>query len=297
VADPAANPDNLPRLLKRLYRYRQEAASAPRRSLSRLLLRRRKAALVAALRRDWPGGYALTDGGELAFIPAPLDARGEHVLFYGFPMPPGAAAYAPPGGVVLDIGANLGEWAVPLAKAVGAAGRVLCCEPNPPVAAALAATLTINNLPQAAVVPVAISAADGDGYLAIDAADSGQSRLTDHGLSVWLRSLDSLVAEHRLERIDLIKIDVEGHEAAVLDGAAQTLDRLHPAVIFESGHETAEERRRIAGRLDACGYDIVAVLHHYGALICTLGDYRAAEKACTGAEARNVLALPRQATR
>ena len=297
MVEPAAKPDNLPRLMKRLYRFRREEASAPRRSLSRLLLPRRKAALVAALRRDWPGGYALTDRGELAFVPKPLDARGEHVLFYGFPMPPGAAAHAPPGGVVVDIGANLGEWAVPLAQAVGAAGRVWCCEPNPSVAAALTATLTINNLAQATVVPVAISAADGDGYLAVDAADSGQSRLADHGLAVRLRSLDSLVAEHGLERIDLIKIDVEGHEAAVFDGAAQTLGRLHPAVIFESGHETAEERRRIAGRLDACGYDIVAVLHHYGALACTSGDYRTAENACAGAEARNLLALPRRTTR
>lgn len=297
MVEPAVKPDSLPRLLKRLYRFRQAAAGAPRRSLSRLLLPRRKAALVAALRRDWPGGYALTDRGELAFVPAPLDARGEHVLFHGFAAAPGAAAYAPPGGVVIDIGANLGEWAVPLAKAVGAAGRILCCEPNPSVAAALAATLTINNLAQATVIPVAISAADGDGHLAVDATDSGQSRLADRGLAVRLRSLDSLVAEWELERIDLLKIDVEGHEAAVLDGAAQTLGRLHPAVIFESGHETSEERRRIADRLDACGYDIVAVLHHYGALACLSDDYRAAERACAGAEARNLLALPRRATR
>ena len=56
---------------------------------------------------------------------------------------------------VVDVGANLGEWTLPLAKAVGPNGRVLCCEPNPSVAAALAATLAINNLAQARVIRIA----------------------------------------------------------------------------------------------------------------------------------------------
>ena len=284
---------DIPRLLKRLYRFRERAEAG---GWARLGRRRRKAALLAALRRDWAGGYALIDSGELAFIPAPLDARGEHVLFHGFDAPPAAPRFAPLGGVAVDIGANIGEWAVPLAKAVGPGGRLLCCEPNPAMAAALTATLAINNLQQATVLPVAVSFCDGAGHLAIDPVDSGQSRLAGAGIAVMLRSLDSLVAEHGLQRLDLLKIDVEGHEAEVLAGAGQTLARLRPALIFESAHEDSDARAQIADRLDAAGYEILAVLHHYGALPCTMADYRAAAGACGGTEARNLLALPRRLT-
>jgi FkbM family methyltransferase len=285
--------EDFPRLLKRLYRFRERAVAG---GWARFGRRRRKASLVAALRHDWPGGYALTDTGELAFVPAPLEARGEHVLFHGFDAPVAALRFTPPGGIAIDIGANLGEWSIPLAKAVGATGRVLCCEPNPAMADALSATLAINNLPQAQVLTVALSADDGEGHLAIDSTDSGQSRLADKGVSVRLRSLDSLVAEHRLERLDLVKIDVEGHEAQVLAGAGETMRRLRPALIFESAHEAAAERAFIADRLEACGYEIIAVLHHYGALACSAADYRAATGACAGSEARNLLALPRRLT-
>jgi FkbM family methyltransferase len=282
----------LPRLLKRLYRFRGEARSVRRHGLRHFLMPQRKAALLATLRREWPGGYAQTDRGELVFVPAPLDARGEHLLFYGFDMPAAALAFAPRGGTVIDIGANLGEWAVPLARAVGPGGRVLCCEPNPGVAAALAATLRVNNLGQAAVLQLAVSDSEGDGHLAINPVDSGQSRLAAAGLPVSLRTLDSLVAEHALERIDLMKIDVEGHEAAVLAGATATLQHHRPALIFESGLETSDDRDRIAGVLAAFAYEAVAVLQPYGALSCTLADYRAAAGACACGEARNILALP-----
>ena len=280
------------RLLKRLYRFRQEARSAPRHSLRHLLLPRRKAALLTELRRDWPGAYAETDGEELVFVPAPLDARGEHMLFYGFDVPATALAFAPRGGTVIDIGANLGEWAVPLAQAVGPAGQVFCCEPNPAVAAALEATLRVNGLDHAEVLRIAVSDIEGEGHLALHPGDTGQSRLAAAGIPVTLRTLDALAAEHGLDRIDLVKVDVEGHEAAVLAGAMEVLRRHRPALIFEAGHETANDRERIALLLEDLAYEPVTVLQPYGALPCTLADYRAAAGACAGREAHNILALP-----
>ena len=241
--------EEMPRLLKRLYRFREKAAAG---GWARLGRRWRKALLVAALRRAWPGGYALTDTGELAFVPAPLDARGEHVLFYGFDAPVAALRFAPAGGVAIDIGANLGEWAVPLAKAVGPNGRLLCCEPNPAMAAALSATLAINNLPHAQVLAVALSSDDGEGRLAIDGVDSGRSHLADKGVAVRLRSLDSLVAEHRLDRLDLVKIDVEGHEASVLEGMKSLLRNNDCFLQIESWPQNAE---RFIAAMKAEGYD------------------------------------------
>ena len=239
-------PTDLPNLLKKLYRFRR---AARRRGITRLFRRRRKAALLAAFSRDWPGGYALTDEGDLAFVPAPLDAQGGHLLFYGFSAPAAAIAFAPKNGVAIDVGANLGEWSVPLAKAVGTDGIVLCCEPNPTVAEALRATLRINNLTQAVVLSVALSAHDSEGYLDVDPRDTGLSRISSSrvGIAVSLRRLDSIVAEHAVDRLDFLKIDVEGHERQVFAGALETLHRFRPAIVFEirsRSHERSGRDRR-----------------------------------------------------
>lgn len=292
MRDPAIAPSlDYRRLLKRLYRFR-ELEREP--GMARLLLRRRKAELRALLARDWPGGYVLTDQGDLVFVPAPLDFQGERVLFYGCPAPPGIIGHAPPGGTVIDVGANLGEWSVPLAKAVGPQGRVLCLEPNLTVAAALSATLRINNWPHAAVIEAAASDRDGGQSLLLDAENSGRARLTPEG-GVAVRScrIDALVAAAGLTRLDLIKIDVEGHERQVLDGADETTSRFRPVFVFESGHENGDDRTRIAEFFAAHDYDIVAVLQDYGASPCTLATYRAALGPCAGSEARNLVALPR----
>src|SRR5260221_2356877 len=271
------------RLLKRLYRFRQRAAG---RGPGRLFMPRRKEALRAALTRGWTGGYILTEGGELAFVPAPIDAGGERLMFYGFAAPTGALAFAPKGGVAIDVGANLGEWSVPLAKAVGRGGRVLCVEPNAVVADALAATLRVNNFRQAWVLPVGLSEAEGSGHLSVASGDSGLSRLTVAvavgTVPVSLRSLDAVVAEHGLARLDLVKIDVEGHERQVLSGGMKTLRQFRPALVLESGHESGDDRAAIAPLLDDPGYHIVPVLHDYGALAGPLNDYISATGACTG---------------
>jgi FkbM family methyltransferase len=292
MSNPASEGADLPRLLKQLQRFRSEAR---RPGLARLFARRRKAALCAALARAWTGGYVLTDSGELGFVPAPLDARGERLLFYGFAAPKPALALVPANGVAIDVGANLGEWSVPLAHAVGPGGRVLCIEPNPTIVAALAATLRINRLTQAEALPVALSDWDGEGRLRVEPKDTGLSSLSGNetGIPVPLRRLDMVTGECGLQRVDLIKIDVEGHERQVLAGAIETLRRFRPAVVFESGHEAPEDRRAIAALFDELGYELVAVLHDFGALPCRPEDYCAAAGACTGREARNILALPR----
>jgi FkbM family methyltransferase len=289
---------DIPGLLKRLYRFRRQQRG---RGLARLLARKRRAGLRSAFARHWRGGYVLTDAGELAFVPAPLDARGERVLFYGFAEPKAALAFVPLGGMAIDVGANLGEWSVPLAKTVGRQGRVLCIEPNTSTSNALTATLRINNLPQAEVMRVALSESDGSGHLLINARDTGLSRLTptagNGAVAVPLRRLDTIIAARVPPRLDLIKIDVEGHERQVLAGAADTLRQFRPAIVFESGHETPNDRQAIASLLDNTGYDIVAVMHDYGALTCCQRDYVVAAGACAGTEARNLLALPRPITR
>ena len=145
------------------------------------------------------------------------------------------------------------------------------------------------------MIEAAVSDGEGDGRLAIDPANTGLSRLWSDrgGIDVRLRRLDSIVAEQALERVDLIKIDVEGQERGVFAGAVETLRRFRPAIVFESGLESATTATRSPTSSTPIATTLFAVLHDYGALDCSLDDYRAARGACRGSEARNILALPR----
>jgi precorrin-6B methylase 2 len=215
---------------------------------SRLWRDRRRRRLSARLARDWPGGFTLHEGGELLYVPRPLDARGRRALFHPPRAHPAALACLRPGAVAADIGAGLGEWALPFARAVLGNGRVLAVEAMPARAAALANTFLANALHQAE--PIAGMAGERDG--------AGQAAPRDG--TVPQRSLDSLVAERRLHRLDLVKITVGGQERQVLDGAAATLDRFRPVLVLATGGEAEGDRPAIHYRLRGLGYRPLGIL-------------------------------------
>ena len=291
------SPGKMARALKELVRFRRRVEAARYLGIPLLFRRRRRKALESRLRALWRGAYVETAGDDLAFLPRELDFQAMRILFGGFAAHPAALAFPPAGGTALDVGANLGEWTVPLARKAGAGGRVLAVEPNPAIAEALGRTLRINNLRQAEVLDIALSDRAGTATLALSAASSGEARLAEprtgeRGIAVPTRRLDDLAAERGLDRLDLVKIDVEGHERQVLEGGAQTLVRFRPALVIESGHESADDRGAIAALMERLGYGLLAVLHDHGALPATLADYRAARGACAGTEAHNLLLLP-----
>ena len=152
-----------------------------------------------------------------------------------------AAAVLPPDGVALDVGANIGLAALALAPLLPQ-GRILAVEPSPATAAALRRTLALNALEgRVAVEAVALGAVPGEAEFHA-ARHSAGAHLLEAGtlggaglprLRVPVDTVDALVARHRLGRLDLIKIDVEGFETEVLDGAAATLARFRPVVFAE----------------------------------------------------------------
>lgn len=135
-----------------------------------------------------------------------------------------------PGDRVLDIGAHLGLFTLLFADRVGPAGRVVACEPNPRSRALLEATLRLNDLPQADVVPVAVTDAVGAVTFSLAADESalasgdGAPGPGDDAerIEVAATTVDAL-AEERDLRPDVLKVDVEGFEPRVLDGAERTL--------------------------------------------------------------------------
>lgn len=134
-----------------------------------------------------------------------------------------------PGQSVADVGANLGYYALLFAAAVGPAGRIACIEPEPDNLTELRRNLEGNRLRQAEIFPVAVGASSGT--VSLRAGINGAVAEDGSGeIQVPLRTLDELLAGRR---VDFIKIDVEGYEGQVLDGAVRLLETQRPTLFVE----------------------------------------------------------------
>jgi FkbM family methyltransferase len=151
---------------------------------------------------------------------------------------------AQPGEVWADIGANIGVITATLSQLVGAQGRVLAVEPNPRMVRHLKITLGQPQFSNVRLFECALGACEGAGELhiptALEEADGGSGRGSllpqsdipkEARVTVPVRRLDDLVAGDGVGLAG-IKIDVEGYEAAVLEGAAELLRERPPAAIF-----------------------------------------------------------------
>lgn len=144
------------------------------------------------------------------------------------------ARYVEPGAVVLDVGANLGTTVMSLARQVGDGGEVVAFEPQPLMAQCLHTSLTLNQIFNVRVLSVAVSDRSGWVRMAAQTIDSGGNygavAIGEQGLCVPAVRLDDM----DIERCDLLKIDVEGHEWNVIQGAQKMLVEAMPVVYFES---------------------------------------------------------------
>ncbi|HJZ62043.1 MAG TPA: FkbM family methyltransferase [Miltoncostaeaceae bacterium] len=143
----------------------------------------------------------------------------------------------PRDGVAIDVGANVGAIALVLARAAPD-GRVIAFEASPATVPVLRANLAANGEGGVEVVPVALGDRGGSVRLSAIAAGAGGSFVSPReahgeGAEVAATTLDDWVEARGLERLDLIKIDVEGSEPRVLDGARRTLARHRPALVVE----------------------------------------------------------------
>ena len=128
------------------------------------------------------------------------------------------------------------------AEQVGPAGRVVAFEPLPRNLAYLRKHVELNKLGNVDIVEMAVS--DGAGTATFDTAgDSYTGRLSNGGtLSVGTVSLDELVEAGAASVPDVIKIDVEGAEAAVLSGAQRLLRRSRPVVFLATHGDAVRDR-------------------------------------------------------
>jgi FkbM family methyltransferase len=151
-----------------------------------------------------------------------------------------------PGQVVLDIGANIGAHTLPLAALAGKNGRVIAFEPTAFAAQKLTANVALNpELAPRIVLHQVMLVADTDEPLQpalfsswplVEAGgtvhEKHKGRLMDTS-GARAATLDQMIKELGLTKVDFVKIDVDGHELAVLRGARETLKRFRPAIAIE----------------------------------------------------------------
>lgn len=140
-----------------------------------------------------------------------------------------------PGDTVLDVGANVGAYALLFGRWVGAGGRVFAFEPSPQARAGLTQHLDMNGLsPVVAVRSEAIADLAGREPL-LDQGVHGGSRLGGAGEPVPTVTLDAFCAEQGITP-SLVKVDVEGAELRVLRGARALLSGPRPPATFVELH-------------------------------------------------------------
>jgi FkbM family methyltransferase len=161
------------------------------------------------------------------------------------------------GMTVWDIGANVGLYTLPSARAVGPTGQVVAFEPMPRNLGFLRRHLTLNALNDVVVCEVAVS--DATGALRMAEGDSPSEFHVEAGGSYEVKAvtLDDWLAESGAPPPDLVKIDVEGSDDAVLRGGARTFAKYRPS-IYLALH--GEGQRRACGTLLASwGYEVTSL--------------------------------------
>ena len=161
------------------------------------------------------------------------------------------------GDIVVEVGANIGTATVFFARRVAPTGVVIAFEPQRVVFQMLCANVALNALTNVNAVQQAVGAERGSinvpmietnvpnnfGGLELIAANAPRGQL------VQLVRIDDL----RLSRLKLLKVDVEGMELAVLQGAAETIRALRPVLYVEN--DRADQSPALVKFIDALGYD------------------------------------------
>lgn len=177
-----------------------------------------------------------------------LRSRMERGVFwtgrYDADIPRKLAACVPDNAVVLDVGANIGFYAIALATALRERGvSIRCFEPAKRNFERLQENIRINDL-QDVVAAFRVALGDSEGFVEL-AGETDHAAATGNAViartlpacagdsACRLTTLDQFAAEHGLQRCDMIKVDIEGWDYAFLRGGLACLSRFKPLIFLE----------------------------------------------------------------
>lgn len=216
-----------------------------------------------------PQGIAVIEGDN--YLSAEIEAEGRLDVASAHALLDPLRQHIPEGGVVVDVGASLGDTAVVLAAMVGKSGEVHAFEPNPPTFECFK-----HNMKQYRNVLIyncglGNHSGHQDASMVVDINNIGASRLEPRkGGEVIVLPLD--IFGQQWTRCDFIKIDAEGWEPLVLAGAKETINHFRPAMLIEVNDwplgKMGFDRYSIYSRLDELGYHYQNFDGPYGDVLC-----------------------------
>lgn len=182
------------------------------------------------------------------------------------------------GDVVLDIGANIGAHAVLLAQAVGAKGKVYAFEPTEYAFTKLSKNRALNPGLANRIVCLQCMLVDKDvegkptpglysswplkGDAGLHELHQGRLMTT---VGADARTLDSFILSLTLDRVDCIKLDIDGFECGMLRGAREVLTRWHPPIIMELAPYALKEQGESL-------HELIKLLREYGYTLFALSE-------------------------
>ncbi len=167
--------------------------------------------------------------------------------------------YVRPGMVAIDVGANFGYYTLLLADLVGPEGHAFAIEPNPHVTALLRRSVTLNGFAERTTIVEAAAGAypAEEALLYSPHGEFKNARLIEarhhadpqHGTLHQIRqtTIDDIVAQS--PRLDFLKIDAEGAEAAIVEGMDRALAAHRPSIILEFNARRGKEPAALLRRL------------------------------------------------
>ncbi len=153
----------------------------------------------------------------------------------------------PVGGTFLDIGANIGIYTCVMAHHVGSTGSVIAFEPMLENLALLYKNIALNKFNNIEVQELALSNCPGNFNLYVpDSHQQGSSGCTQvwnpgDWVSVGTTPVTTLDLVFQKERLDFIKIDTQGHELEILEGATSTIKQFYPYILCEISQENRKQ--------------------------------------------------------
>ena len=168
------------------------------------------------------------------------------------------------GMTVIDVGANVGVYTFSAAKKVGTTGKVLAIEPFSGCVNCLEETCRVNNLSWVKIFAGAASNQNGTARLALHSANELNELITDDSEKIQSASsqevacftLDSIIEQEKVKRVDWLKIDAEGHEIQVLQGSDRLLREFAPGILYENIAGSKGSNTAVAEFLLSKGYQL-----------------------------------------
>lgn len=192
------------------------------------------------------------------------DLIGRHIFFSGKfdrSIAETLQLFAEPRDVILDIGANIGYVSCVLLQTVKYS-VVHCVEPQPNIANLLRKNLIQFGKSRSNVLEAALSDQEGTASMELTPGNFGGSSIrgnaSDSSITVTCLHAGNYLSQ--FSQVDLMKVDVEGHEHVLFTAAEKELLRLQPkAIVLECHGQDAAPSGAVGEILGRCGYDIYAI--------------------------------------